>query len=409
MAITNPESVASIAARVPARQGIGNRASEAFLFLLCTHFLVDCFASTLPTVQPILVDRFQLSLAQAGLLGGLWMLSSSVLQLPFGLLSDRLLSRYFTVLTPLIAALSLSSLGLASGIGGLIALLLLGGIAVAAYHPHNTSQAGLIGGGRRGFATAIFITVGTAGLGLGPLYLAAVIERVGFERLWIAALPVVAIVPALLWKVPKPMLDDQVRTTGVDWAALRKQRNGLLAHYALVILRSIAQVGLAQYLALFMVQVRGADLGMASAALAAYLLSTSVGAFLGGAATDRFGGRAVILTSCISSGPLLAAFLLTDGWISIATVFVAGVFLLSTVPVNVVMAQELVPTQAGATSALMMGFGWGVAGIVFVPIAGWLADLVGLETVLWGFTVLPACGIPVALVLRDGGRRLRAG
>ena len=379
---------------------VGRSGTEAFLLLLGTHFVVDCFSSTLPTVQPLLVERFGLSLAQAGLLGGIWMFSSSVLQLPFGLLSDRLQSRQFTVLSPLVAAICLSSMGLVDNIGGVIALLLAGGMAVAAYHPYSTSQAGRIAGGRKAIGTAIFITVGTAGLGLGPLYVTVVVERIGFDRLWVSAMPVLVLAPLLLWRVPKPDLDLDSKRGAVDWLALREHAGPLVALYALVVLRSIVQVGLAQFLALYMVQVRGAEFSTAAMALAAYFLSTSVGSFVGGAAAHRFGGCSVIVASCTGAGPILALFMATDGWLSIAALFVAGVVLLASIPVNVVMAQDLVPSQAGATSALMMGFGWGIAGIIFVPAAGWLADFIGLEAVLWGFTALPLLGLPIALRLR---------
>ena len=322
-------------------------ATEAFLLLLGTHFLVDCFSSALPTVQPLLVDRFGLSLAQAGLIGGLWMFSSSVLQLPFGLLSDRLQSRHFTVLSPIVAAVCLSSMGLAANISGVIALLLAGGMAVAAYHPYSTSQAGRISGGRKAIGTAIFITFGTAGLGLGPLYLTAVIERIGFDQLWVSSLPVLALTPVLLWRIPQPGFDSNSRRRGVDWMALREHSGPLVTLYALVVLRSIVQVGLAQFLALYMVQVRGAEFSTAAMALAAYFLSTSVGSFVGGAAAHRFGGCNVIIASCAGAGPILALFMSTEGWLSISVLFVGGVVLLASIPVNVVMAQDLVPSQAG--------------------------------------------------------------
>ena len=404
-ATSNLTAVRASSPETPARlakpAGGVRTAAEAFLLLLGTHFVVDCFSSTLPTVQPLLVERFGLSFAQAGLLGGLWMFSSSVLQLPFGLLSDRLHSRQFTILSPVVAAVCLSAIGLASSIGEVIVLLLVGGMGVAAYHPHSTSQAGRIAGGRKAIGTAVFITVGTAGLGLGPLYLTAVVQRVGFEQLWLSAVPVLVLAPLLLWRVPQPSVDPDSKRRGVDWRALRKHSVPLFALYTLVVLRSIVQVGLAQFLALYMVQVRGAEFTAAGVALAAYFLSTSVGSFVGGAAAHRFGGCNVIIASCVGAGPLLAVFMATDGWLSILALFVGGVVLLASIPVNVVMAQDLVPSQAGATSALMMGFGWGAAGIIFVPAAGWLGDLIGLGPVLWGFTALPLLGLPVALRLRS--------
>ena len=383
------------------------RAGEAYALLLVTHFLVDCFSSALPTVQPILVERFSLTLAHAGVLGGVWMLSSSFAQLPFGLISDRLQTRYFTVVSPAVTAVFLSAIGLAPGFATVVVLLLAGGFGSAAYHPHSTSQAGRLGAERKGFATAVFITCGTAGLGLGPLYLTAIIEWFGFDRLWISAIPVVALLPALWWRVPRPIRRPGRLTTVVDWSALRKQGRGLLSLYSLVVLRSIVQVGLAQFLTLYMVQVRGADIPTASAALAVYFLSNSIGSFVGGAAADRFGGRAVIIFSKVACVPLFAGFVALDGLVSIAALFLGGVILLTTIPVNVVMAQELVPSQAGTTSAMMMGFGWGTAGILFVPLAGWLADIVGLQAVFWTFAFLPLLCLPIALSLprKRGGSR----
>lgn len=381
------------------------RAGEAFLLLLFTHFVVDCFSSALPTVQPLLAERFSLNLTQAGLLGGIWMLASALMQLPFGLISDRLQSRYFTVLSPLVAAFFMTSLGLAQGFATLVVLLLIGGMGSASYHPHSTSQASRLGGERRGISTAVFIAVGTAGLGFGPLYLTAVIEWYGFEQLWFAAVPVAVATPFLLWRMPHPIRSGRRARASVDWSALREQGKALLSLYVLVVLRSIVQFGFGQFLSLYLVQVRGESLKMASGALAAYFLSTSVGSFVGGAAADRYGRRTVILASFIACVPLTAVFVAFQGWVSALALFASGVVMLSTIPVNVVMAQELAPSQAGTTSALMMGFGWGTAGIVFVPIAGWLADSIGLEAVFWGLAMLPLLGVPIALTLPRSEKR----
>lgn len=404
--LRKPDRPAAFPAAAPASASA--RVREAFFLLLATHFFVDCFSSTLPTVLPILAERFEFSLAQAGVLSGFWMLSSSVMQLPFGVLSDRLHSRLFTVLSPVAAAVFLTSMGGASGFGGLAVLLLLGGAGVAAYHPHSTSQAGKLAGSRRGIGTAVFITAGTAGLGLGPLYLTAVIERFGFDRLWVAALPVVAATPWLLWRVPRPVAGPHARERGIDWPTLRRQRRPLALHYALVVLRSVVQFGFGQFLSLYMIRVRGLPFEAASVALATFFLSTSSGSFLGGAVADRYGGRRVIAASCVGSAPLLLAFMFLDGWISLLALFVGGTVLLMSIPVNVVMAQDLAPSQAGTTTALMMGFGWGLAGVVFVPAVGWLADVFGLGAVLAALAALPVLGLPLALAL-PGANDVRRG
>ena len=68
----------------------------------------------------------------------------------------------------------------------------------------------------------------------------------------------------------------------------------------------------------------------------------------------------------------------------------------------VVMAQDLVPSQRGIVSSLMMGFAWGMAGITFVPVIGWAADHVGLQAVLWAVALTPLAGFPLALRLPKG-------
>jgi FSR family fosmidomycin resistance protein-like MFS transporter len=79
-----------------------------------------------------------------------------------------------------------------------------------------------------------------------------------------------------------------------------------------------------------------------------------------------------------------------------------GVVLLSTVPVNVVMAQELIPQSASVVSALMMGFAWGMGGMM-VPIVGKIADIAGLKKALMLIVLLPTFGFLLSLLLPKKG------
>ena len=71
--------------------------------------------------------------------------------------------------------------------------------------------------------------------------------------------------------------------------------------------------------------------------------------------------------------------------------------LLFTIPVNVVMGQELAPGQAGTVSALMMGFAWGMAGFLFIPIIGKVSDVIGLHNVLLSLVIFPVIGFFLTL------------
>ena len=92
-------------------------------------------------------------------------------------------------------------------------------------------------------------------------------------------------------------------------------------------------------------------------------------------------------------------FLFTRGPLSAVGLFLSGLMLLFTIPVNVVMAQELAPSQGGTVSALMMGFAWGTAGMIFIPLVGWLSDLYTMQAVFSALALFPVIGFLLALRL----------
>ena len=394
--LPQPPAAASTAA-VP-EVSAGAALSLPFILICAAHFTTDFYSSTVGTLQPALVNKFSLSYAQAGWIGGVFMLSSSVTQLGFGLLADRFSARWLPVAGMLMAALALTSVGLAPSFGWLLAAVFAGGMGVAAFHPQSTTHAAAFGGARRGFIVAVFITSGTAGLAFGPPYFSAIVERYGLAWLPIGAIPALLIGVAALAFVPAPVHHESV-VRRFDPSAFRGKLGTLGLHYALVVLRSVVQVGLAQFLMLYLTGLRGYSQTDAGWVLSLYFLCAAIGSFTGGALADRFSGRAVVIASMLLPTPFLILFLETTGFLSLAGMFVGTTILLLTIPVNVVMAQELVPTQKGTVTSLMMGFAWGIAGITFVPLIGEMADLYGLEPVLWIVVCLPVLGFLMSLGL----------
>lgn len=169
--------------------------------------------------------------------------------------------------------------------------------------------------------------------------------------------------------------------------------------YLLVFIRSIVQITFAQFLPLYLHSQRGYSLAAASLSLTVYLLGGTLGGFAGGWLADRFGGRRIILISMLGSVPFLALFMFTRGAASATGLFLGGLMLLFTIPVNVVMAQELAPTQAGTVSALMTGFAWGTAGLIFIPLTGWISDHYSMQAAFSGLIFFPLLGFLLALKL----------
>ena len=372
------------------------------------HSMVDLYSSIIATLQPLLIERYTLSLTQVGIMGGVFLFSSAVMQLFFGVVSDRIHSRMFAVLSPAFAGIVLSSVLHASGFPMLLVVTFLGGLGVAAFHPFSTKEASVAGGQRRGLAVAIFVSCGTLGLSMGPAYFSTVIEWAGAESLSWAAIPAVVVSVILFWKLPSPGSAASgkhtgVKRTSVDYGLLKAYWKPLALHYVFVVLRSIVQVGMVQFLTVYLYNVRGFTFRETSLALTVCLFSAAAGSFLGGGLAERIGGPKVMVVSMACATPFLALFVATTGWISLLSLFIGGTFLLLTIPVIVVMAQELIPSQAATVSGLMMGFAWGVAGMIFVPLIGWTADRVGLEPMFWVLAFLPLAGLLLSLkIMRLG-------
>ncbi|MBI1788983.1 MAG: MFS transporter [Acidobacteria bacterium] len=296
------------------------RAAFAPLILFCVaHFFIDLYSIALGVMQPLLVDRFGLSLTQAGLLGGMLVFSSSLLQPVYGLLSDRFHTRLFTVLAPAMAAVFISSLGLAPGYRALMVMVWLGGAGIASFHPQATANATVGVDMNRGRAMAIFISAGTFGLAVGPAYFSLVTERVGLERTWMAAAPGVLVTLLLAGflrisaEPAHPSAEAAHAKTRFSLAPLRAVWRQITLLYFLVFLRSVVQITFSQFLPLYLHLQRGYTLRAASYITSAYLLGGALGGFLGGNLADRFGGRRVILISMIGSVPLLLVFVHTTG------------------------------------------------------------------------------------------------
>jgi FSR family fosmidomycin resistance protein-like MFS transporter len=352
----------------------------------------------------LLMAQFGFSFTQAGILGGALSFSSSVTQPVYGYLADRFHSRHFTVLAPAVAGVFISFLGYAPGYPVLLGMVFLAGVGMAAFHPHASSNATNTLQRSKARAMAVFISSGTLGLAVGPTVFTFFTGRWGLHAAAAVAVPGIA-VTALLLPLLKPERNSMIGEArpGFDWAPLRAVWKPMLLLYMLVFLRSVVQITFTQFLPLYLHTQRGYSLSAASWSLSLYLIGGALGGVVGGNLADRFGGKRIILISMIGATPLLALFLFTTGLPSAIGLFLGGLMLLFTIPVNVVMAQNLAPTQMGTVSALMMGFGWGMAGMIFIPLTGWISDHYSMQTAFSLLLVFPVLGIGLAAMLP--GRR----
>ena len=369
------------------------------LILASAHFFIDCYSSMYGAFLPFLHQERGLSLGQAGILGGVLVFSSSLTQPLYGYLADRLKSSVFLVAGPALAAIFISSLGAGTSFSALLLMVILGGAGIAAFHPQAAGITSQLAQGRRGFYMSIFISVGMAGYALGPTYITAIISLAGLENSYWAALPGVAMALYLLFRAPSPPPARKPRRGRLS-ARLRQNGRSLFILYMLVVVRASIQMSFVAFLPLYLT-TRGYSALEGSQVLTLFLAAGGSAGFVGGLLSDRLGGKAVITASMLGCFPLLLGFLWTEGWLSILLCTAGAAFLLSTAPVNVVMAQQLVPEGVSTVSAFLMGFAWGVGGLL-IPGVGFLSEVIGLQLSLTGISLLGVVGVLISMALPSG-------
>ncbi len=366
------------------------------LLLASGHFCVDLYSSMFAAFLPFLQDKLGLSLSQAGMLAGVLVLSSSLTQPIYGLLSDRFQSKLFVVLGPALAGVFISCLGLAPGVKTLFVLLLVAGVGVAAYHPQGAALTHTVGRENHAFNMSLYVTAGTIGFALGPIYITAVIQLLGLSSTYWAAIPALLVTLLLYVYGPSPAaLQSHSRVS------LREQVHGLLRPllvlYSLVVIRSIAYSGISSFLPLYYTQ-HGYSASRANQFLSIFLFAGGSAGLLGGWLADRYSGKRMLAFSFIASLPLFLGFLASEGFWSVVLSAVGSAVLLFSSPLNIVMAQKLMPRAASTVAALTMGFAWGTAGL-FIPLVGASIESFGFQGTFAVLILLTLPGFVLTLFL----------
>ena len=344
------------------------------------HFLNDFYVAFLAPLLPLVVAKFNLSLALAGLLATVLTTSAAMTQPLFGIMADRLKRRIFVILGPTLTVLAMGLMGLAPTYALLMALLLIAGTGTASFHPQGASTAGEASGHRKGTGLSLFVGGGELGYSLGPLVIALIVAARGLEATWLVALPGLAAC-LLLWRSIPSHRDPPRRPAGQTLKSDLAAAFGPLAVlWVVVVLRTVVISGYQTFLPLLLHQ-RGGSIVAGGVAVFLFGGIGAIGGVSGGTLSDRIGRRRIVALSLLLGTPLLLAFIHTGGpW---AYVFLAGggIALYLSVAVTIVMAQELLPDRASVASSIVMGLAWGTAGLSLTGI-GALADAVGLDNAL---------------------------
>ena len=175
---------------------------KAIFALFLIHFIGDFFQSFIRPLLPVMASKFDLSLAQVGLITGIATFMAFLIQPVFGYLADRYKTRVVLLVGSFAGAICIPMVGIAPYFWIVLLLIGLGSISSAIYHPTAAGMVSAYAGRRTGLAMSFFGLGGTLGFTLGPLVCSGYVTLMGMHRLPILTLFGVLVFAVLFILIP---------------------------------------------------------------------------------------------------------------------------------------------------------------------------------------------------------------
>jgi FSR family fosmidomycin resistance protein-like MFS transporter len=363
------------------------------------HLVIDTNQGSLSALLPYLKTTLGLTYTATGVIVLMANVTSSLIQPFFGFLADKTARRWLLPLSVFLSSLGIALSGVAPSYYVVLALVMISGFGVAAYHPEGYRTATQVAGERKATGVSIFSTGGNIGIAIGPPFITLLLTGFGMSGTLGMLLPGLLVAGLLMAVLPGLSRPLPARAQGAALAP--KTMVGAMSLLVLVIaVRSWTQLGFTTYMPFYYLEVLKGDPRMVGTLLAVFLGAGVAGTLIAGPISDRIGHRRYMVSVFFLAAPLAVTFLLVSGVWTFVLLAALGFVLVSTFTVSVVLGQAYMPRNLGMASGLVVGFAIGAGGVGATAL-GWVADRWGLSSALWISALMPILGCALSLMLPE--------
>lgn len=371
------------------------------MLIICgiSHFLNDMIQSIIPSIYPILKDKFDFSFAQIGIITLIFQMTSSILQPFTGLYADKHPRPYALSVGMCFTLVGLLVLAFAENYLLILLAVSVVGLGSSVFHPTASRVAQLASGGKKSLAQSIFQVGGNGGSALGPLLAAAIILPFGQHSISFFALAALlaAIIMVRLGSWYKARMayatKHPQKTVGINTNISKRAKYGALAILIMLVFSKYFYTScITSYFTFFLIDKFGISVGASQLCLFVFLAAFAIGTVAGGLLGDKFGRKYVIWFSILGSAPFALIMPYANFAWTIVCTFLSGLIIASAFSSIVVYATDLMPDKVGLIAGIFFGlmFGLGGLGSAFF---GWLADKTNIEFIFQVSSYLPLLGI----------------
>ena len=371
------------------------------ILIICgiSHFLNDLIQSIIPSIYPIIKDKFDFSFAQIGIITLMFQMASSILQPFTGLYADKHPRPYALSVGMCFTLIGLLMLAFSENYLLILLSVSIVGLGSSVFHPTASRVAQLASGGRKSLAQSIFQVGGNGGSAIGPLLAALIILPFGQHAIsWFALAALLAALimirlgawykARLVYVVTHPQKNVALNND----ISKRAKYGALLILVLLIFSKYFYTSCITSYFTFFLIDKFGISVQASQLCLFVFLAAFAIGTVAGGMLGDKFGRKYVIWFSILGAAPFALIMPFANLFWTLVCTFLSGLIIASAFSSIVVYATDLMPDKVGLIAGIFFGlmFGLGGLGSAFF---GWLADKTSIEFIFQVSAFLPLLGI----------------
>lgn len=394
----------------------GEHAGLSLATCCSVHALQDGLTTTVNVLLPILAQVFGLSYAQVGIVKAANLAAMALLEIPSGLLSERVGARILLVFGLLIVGIGYIWLSFAAGFAAILFSLFVAGVGAAFQHTLSSAiiSAAFPGTGRRP-ALGTYNASGDVGkLTLAGLFTLLIGLGVGWQTIsrgyGVVSVALAVLVLVLLFRGdiggrPKraaSMAGSEAHLPG--WGIRSKTAFGGLC--AINFLDAMVRSGFLTFVAFLMIE-KGVAVGLAAFAVVLTLAGGVVGKFCCGFLAKHMGIiRSLVLVEVLTAIGIVAV-VVAPPITAYALLPILGAFLQGSSSITYGTISDLFHPNRQARGFSLIYTTSTIASVTASISLGLISDKLGLNVMMLTMAVLTVLTLPLCALLRTGMARSR--
>jgi FSR family fosmidomycin resistance protein-like MFS transporter len=234
---------------------------------------------------------------------------------------------------------------------------------------------------------------GTLAFGTGPLFIAWFVNSYGLQATPLTMLIGLVIMVFLYKTVPLPVVEgfSENGLLGSLRDVFGQTWKPVLIVWLVMVLRAFTSQSYLTFMPV-LYAAEGYSLISIGSTVSLFTVAGAVSGLVAGHLADRIGFKPVFLIAHLLTTPCMLLLIFARyNWVYPAA-FLAGFFLMATLPLGVAIVQKLAPKGKSMASSLMTGLAYGIGGLL-TPLTGMMADYFSIKQVLSILAIIPLIAV----------------